>query len=116
MKTILHFTQGIHSLHEEKCSKDFEQYKFKMRKQQYAGFWSKPIGLRKKMEIQNMKGRGVRCIDCVKRKDCNHLRTNKHTRKPCKDYVVDLAKQSRLINQKIKENEEKKRKEREEVK
>lgn len=98
----------------EKCTEGVEKYSLlRIKKQQYHGFWSKPVGLRRKMEIQGQKGRAVRCIDCIKRKDCQRVRTNKYARKPCKDYVVDLQKQSRVINQKIKENEEKKRKEKE---
>lgn len=100
--------QSIVPSDNEKCAEGMDAFSFKFNKQQYGGFWCKPLGLRKKMEIQSKEGRTVRCIDCIKRKKCPHLRSNKYTRKPCKDYVVDLAKQSRLMNQKMLENQKKK--------
>ncbi|HEC72388.1 MAG: hypothetical protein ACTSW7_01395 [Candidatus Thorarchaeota archaeon] len=105
--SIIYIAPETTLLEEEKCIEGVEQYQFKMKQQKYNGYWSKPVGLRKKMEIQGQKGRAIRCIDCVKRKGCSRLRSNKYARKPCKYYVADLAKQSRLINQKIKEKEDK---------
>jgi len=109
--SLLFYNPETKPLEEEKCTEGVEQHQFKMRPHRYNGFWSKPVGLRKKMELQGKEGRAVRCIDCIKRKkDCSHLRSNKYARKPCKDYVTDLAKQSRLINQKIQEKEHKRKK------
>ena len=38
----------------------------------------------------------VRCIDCMIRKtECDKVRVNKYAKKPCDDYVADLAKEAK---------------------
>jgi len=66
----------------------------------YKGFWRGPSAIKDKMEAE---GRAVRCIDCLERKKCSHVRVNKFDLKPCKDFKVDLLKQSNLMDKKRKE-------------
>lgn len=102
MKKILFHKLPNTILQEEVCIRETDSIKFK--RIIYKGYWIKPIGQRKKMNIRDKDGRAVRCIDCVNRKNCNYLRVNKYERKPCNYYVSDLSKQARIVQQKIRKN------------
>jgi len=74
-------------------------------KQEYEGIWSSPGGVKRKMQIKDKNGQTVRCADCYKRKKCSHIRVNKYARKPCKDYMADLYKESNKIRERQKSKE-----------
>lgn len=70
-------------------------------KYQYKGYHrrKKMNEIKKDMETEM---RPVRCIDCISRKKCPILRNNKYTLKPCNKFVIDLAKQARILERKYK--------------
>ena len=67
---------------------------------QYHGYHRKKklSEVKKSMETE---GKPVRCIDCIIRKKCPMLRTNKYALRPCSKFVIDLARQSRKLEKKF---------------
>jgi hypothetical protein len=47
------------------------------------------------MSETKYSGPAVRCIDCMKRKQCKRVRINKYAKKPCEDFDEDLAREAK---------------------